>query len=123
MRSGSTAASVVVFSTIAIVALTGSAPRKRSVELEITLPRGGVPRVIVPEGEGAIVRLPDGTRFGFVATIRDREEASVVVAIWDVDRVPTRHLGDVDVMIGGPAVASDTTPLFSVRVPRVIRPK
>jgi hypothetical protein len=115
---------LIVFGLSAIAALAESAPRKRSVEMAITLPNGAAPRVIVPEGEGAIIRLPDRTRFGFVPMIRDDDDPSVVVvAIWDIDHVPNRRLGVVEVMIGGSAVASDTAPAFSIRIPRVIKPR
>ena len=122
-RVGCAIAALIVFGATAVPALTRSAPRKRSIEMEITLPNGAVPRVIVPDGEGAIIRLPDRTRYGFVPTIRGGEDAVVVVvAIWDLDTVPNRRLGDVEVMIGGSAVASDTAPAFFIRVPRVIKP-
>jgi hypothetical protein len=117
-------AAFAVFSVIAVASPVRAAPRKRSIEMEITLPNGGAPRVVVPDGEGAIIRLPNRSRFGFVPTIRDDEEAPViVVVIWDVDTVPNRRLGAVEVMTGGPAVMSDTTPRFGVRIARVIKPK
>jgi hypothetical protein len=115
---------LIVVGAIASPALARLAPHKRSIEMQITLPNGAAPRVIVPEGEGAIIRLPDRTGFGFVPTIRDGEQASIVaVAIWDVNKVPNRRLGDVEVMVGGPSVTSDTAPSFSIRVARVVKPK
>lgn len=99
-------------------------PRKRSVEMEIILPNGAAPRVAVPEAEGAIVRLPDRSGFGFVPTIREGDDPlTVVVAIWDVDAKPNRRLGHVEVVVGAPAVKSDTSPSFGIRVLRVISKK
>ena len=101
-----------------------SAPRKRFVEMEITLPNGAAPRVIVPDGEGAVVSLPDRTRFGFVPTVRGGDDASVViVTIWNVDSVPNRQLGHVEVEINGSPMPSDTTPAFAIRIPRVFKQK
>ena len=121
------AAAVVLLLTCAVVfaAFAQSAPRKRAVEMEITLPNGAVAHASVPDGEGAIVRLPDKTRFGFVPTVRGGDDAStVIVTIWDVDKVPNRELGRVEVEISGPPMQSDTTPSFAIRVPRVVvRPK
>lgn len=124
MKVNARAIVLIAVGAMALQALADAAPRKRSIDLEITLPNGAAPRVMVPEGEGAIVRLPDRTGFGFVPTIRDGEQASIVaVAIWDVDTVPNRRLGDVEVKVGAPSVASDTTPSFAIRVVRVVKPK
>ena len=117
-------AALIVLGAVAFPVLARSAPRTRSIELAITPPNGATPRVIVPDGEGAIIRLPDRTRYGFVPTIRDgKNGAVVVIAIWAVDEVPNRRLGEVEAATGGPVVTSDTAPRFSIRVVRVIAPK
>ena len=69
---------LIVWGALSIAAVS-AAPSKRSVDLEITLPNGATPRVIVREDEGAAVKLPDGKRFGFVPTIRGDEGLTVVV--------------------------------------------
>ncbi len=114
---------LAVFVAVSMSALATPAPPKRSVELEITLPKGGAPRVIVREDEGAVVRLPDGARFGFVPSVRNGEDTAVVIGIWDVDRVPLQKLGSVEVEVGGPLAQSETLPSFGIRVLRVINPK
>jgi hypothetical protein len=99
-----------------------AAAQKRSVDLEITLPTGATPRAIVGDTVGAAVTLPNGTRYGFVPTIQADGKA-VVVKIWEIDSVPSRMLGSVEVEDGGPVVRSDTTPSFGLRVVRIIRSK
>jgi hypothetical protein len=117
-------AALIAIGAVAFPVRGVSAPRTRSIHLEITLPNGAITRVIVPDGEGASVRVSDGTAYGFVPTIRESEKGStVVVAIWVVDEVPNRQLGEVDVAPGGGAVTSDTSPRFSVRVVRVLKAK
>ncbi len=93
------------------------------IDIEITLPNGATPRVIVRENEGAIVKLPDGAKFGFVPTMRSGEDIAVVVGIWDLDRVPSDKLVSVAVEVGGPVVHSDTLPSFGIRISRVIKSK
>jgi len=99
---------------------SGTAPPRRAVDLEITLSNGATPRVIVRENEGAVVKLPDGTKFGFVPTMQIREDVAVVVGIWDVNRIPCDKRGSVAVDVGGPVVHSDTSPSFGIRILRVI---
>src|ERR1700688_5327789 len=111
---------LIFFGAVLISALA-SAPPKRSVEMEITLPNGAAPRVIVLEDEGAIVRLPDGRRFGFVPTVRSDNDAAVVVGIWDVDSVPYHKLGQVEVDVAGPVTHSATSPSFGIRIVRVVK--
>ncbi len=121
MRPRATA--LIVFGAVSISAVASSAPPKRSVEMEITLPNGAAPRVVVREDERAVVKLPDRTRFGFVPTIRGGDGTAVVVGIWDVDSVPLRKLGSVEADVGGAVVRSDTSPSFGLRVARVIKSK
>jgi streptogramin lyase len=113
---------LIFFGAVVISALA-SAPPKRSVEMEITLPNGSAPRVIVPEDEGAIVKLPDGKRFGFVPTLRSADGTAVAVGIWDVDSVPFHKVGQVEVDVGGPVTHSDTSPSFGIRIVRVVKSK
>jgi hypothetical protein len=117
------AAALALLGTVSVAALAPSASRKRSVEMEITLPNGAVPRAIVPEDEGVSIKLPDLRRFGFVPTIRNGDVVLVVIALWDLDRVPIRLMGHIETAVGGPAVYSDTSPSFGVRILRVIKPK
>jgi hypothetical protein len=98
-----------------------SAAAKRSIDIEIKLPSGAKPHFIMREDEGLIVPLPDHTQYGFVAVIRDKDTVPIViVTIWDVRTQPARRLGEVEAVAGGPAVVSDTTPPFAIRILRVI---
>jgi hypothetical protein len=112
-----------VLGFVAFATVVGqAAPRKPWVEMDITLPSGETPRVIVREDEGALVRLPSGTRFGFVPTIRrGQDPLKVVVAIWDVDAQPNNRLGQVEAVVGGARVQSDTSPSFGLRVTRIVK--
>lgn len=120
-------AAVVLCAAMAILlhATSGyAASSKRWVELDITLPGGETPRVVVREDEGALIRLKAGPRFGFVPTIQaGQEPLRVVVAIWDVDSEPNARVGQVETVVGGPMVQSETAPSFGVRVTRVIKRK
>jgi hypothetical protein len=118
----STLIALVVFASLSMSALA-SVPRRRSVDMEITLPNGAATRVTVPEDEGVVVKLVDGTRFGFVPTLPHDDDSPVVVSIWDVDRKPIRKLGSLTVEVGGESVHTDTSPSFGVRVVRIIKPK
>jgi hypothetical protein len=101
-----------------------SAARAPSIELAITLPSGTATRVIVPDGEGATIRFPNRTAYGFVPKIRGEDKSAVVVVgIWAVDETPNRRLGEVEAVPGGPTVTSDTAPPFTLRVLRLIKRK
>lgn len=114
---------LIVLGAVSMSALVSSAPRRRSVEMEITLRNRAVARAAAPEDEGVIVKLVDGTRFGFVPTLPRSDDPVVAVSIWDVDRKPMQKSGIVNVEVGGPMVHSDTSPSFGLRVVRVIKPK
>ena len=98
-----------------------SAAAKRTIDIEISLPTGAKPHFVLQEEEGLIVPLPDRTQYGFVAVIRDRDTMPIViVTVWDVRKKSTRRLGEVEAVVGGPTVVSDTTPPFGIRMLRVI---
>jgi hypothetical protein len=67
---------------VSLSVLISSAARKRSVEMEITLPNGAVARAAAPEDEGVVVKLVDGSRYGFVPTLTRNEDAIVAIEIW-----------------------------------------
>lgn len=116
-------ATIAIVGAVSISVVVSTAARKRTLTVEITLPTKAVARPTVPEGEGFVVTLPDGTRFGFVPTISPDGEAVVTVDIWDLNRKPMHKLGSVTIEAGGSMVRSDTSPSFGVRVLRVIQPK
>jgi hypothetical protein len=111
-----------VLSTIDPSSYLIAAPSKRAIDLEIRLPTGGTPHFIVPEQEGLLVPLPDHRQYGFIPVIRD-ESNTVIVSVWDVGKDPARRLGDVEAMPGGPAVVSETTPAFGIRVLGIVPSK
>jgi hypothetical protein len=117
------AVAVIVCGVVSMSAVISSAPRKRSIEMEITLPNGAVARAATTEEEGVIVKLVDGRRFGFVPILPHGNDVVAMVGIWDVDRKPVQKLGSVNVEVGGVIVHSDTSPSFGLRVARVIEPK
>jgi hypothetical protein len=76
-------AALIALGTVAGPVRAVSEPRTRSIHLEITLPNGAIRGVIVRDGEGASVRLANGTAYGFVPTILDSEKGSTVpIANW-----------------------------------------
>jgi hypothetical protein len=56
---------LIFFGAVLISALA-SAPPRRTVEMEITLPNGAAPRVIVPEDEGAIADRRSEARLSLI---------------------------------------------------------
>jgi hypothetical protein len=82
MRLQSTA--IVVGGAVTTAALVWAATSKRSVEMHIVLPNHAVAHAAAPEDESVIVKLVDGTRFGFVPTLPRGDDPLVVVVIWDV---------------------------------------
>lgn len=115
-----TTRAVLVATTLATAAL---APRKHTVEMAITLPTGAVAHASAPEDEGVLVKLADGSRYGFVPALTPDDESTVNVSIWDVDAKPIKRLGTTTIAIGGADVRSETSPVFLIRVVRVVRPK
>lgn len=120
---------IVNFTTLAVVAATilaaaaTMAPPRHTVEMAITLPTGAVAHASAPEDEGVMVKLADGSRYGFVPALTPDDESTVIVSIWDVDAKPIKRLGATTVAIGGADVRSETSPVFLIRVVRVVRTK
>jgi hypothetical protein len=113
-------ASLIVFSATTIVRSGAIASAMRTIDIEIKLPTGGKPHVVLREGEGLILPLPDRSLYGFVANVRESTTPPVVVVeIWDARKKAAVKLGEVEAVLGGPAVASDTTPQFAIRILRI----
>jgi hypothetical protein len=112
-----------VLAAVTLAAAAALAPRKHTVEMAITLPTGAVAHASAPEDEGVMVTLADGSRYGFVPALTPDDESRVIVSIWDVDAKPIRRLGTTTVASGGADVQSETSPVFLIRVVRVVRPK
>ena len=100
-----------------------AAARKRSVEMEITLPNGAAAAVRVPNGEGAVITLPDRRRYGFVPTLPKDADTPITVTIWDIQHNPPDPMGRVEIPVTAVKVQSETAPSFGIRIVRVITPK
>ena len=101
---------------ISIAVTSAAAVAKRTVVLRIELPNGATPQVKVFEGEPASIELNDGQRFGFVPTASAKNDGLFVVSVFDLKTTPHRHIGDVEVAVGGSTVRSETTPAFGISV-------
>ena len=123
MKHGSLLVASLIVSAFGVPDRALAAGPKRSIEMEIRLPNAVTLHVTVRDTEGVTLPLPDHTTFGFVATIRDDHDPAVVlVTIWKVRKNATDRLGEVEAVVGGPAVVSHTTPPFGVRIVRMIAP-
>jgi hypothetical protein len=101
------------------VALAQSAAQQRRITIEVSLPNGATPRLIIADGGTGTVTLPDIGTFAFVPTLQDA--AGVVrIELFDMNRTPHRQMGQLDATVGGASVHFDTTPRFGVRVLRVV---
>jgi hypothetical protein len=107
----------------AIAVAAAPAPRKRSVEMAITLPNGAVANAAAPEDDGVVIKLVDGSRFGFVPAVSPSDDSTVAVSLWDVDARPMKKLGTVTAAVGGAEVNSGTSPAFLIRVVKIVKPK
>ena len=64
--------------------------------------------------------LRDAGRMEFVARIRDDAQEVVTVTVVDLDSVPERELGAVDITVGGDPVTFQTPVPFQIAVPRIV---
>ena len=64
--------------------------------------------------------LRDAGRLGFVPRIRDDAQEVVTVTVIDLDSVPERELGTVDIAVGGDPVTFQTSVPFQIAVPRIV---
>jgi hypothetical protein len=132
MRRRAFAVALLGALTICSVAAQPAVPRsgigqakKRSVFLEITVPKKGVPplHVAAAEGDSATMDITDVGKFAFEPTFPKNDSTAVTVAIFDRGTTPKRRLGEVQLSAGGIAVQSKTSPSFGIRVLRVVQPK
>jgi hypothetical protein len=86
--------------------------------LVITLPTGQHPQLTIAEGSIGNIEF-NGQEFGFRPTFADNSDTDVIVKIFDMSASPNRELGTVDLTVGGSPVTSDTTPKFTLNVPRI----
>ena len=88
--------------------------------LDFTLPGGHQPQIRGLEGQRMRIWLRDAGRMEFVARIRDDAQEVVTVTVVDLDSVPERELGAVDITVGGDPVTFQTPVPFQIAVPRIV---
>ncbi len=97
------------------------APQVRhAIVLDFTLPGGHQPQIRGWEGQRMRIWLRDAGRLGFLARIRDDAQEVVMVTVIDLDSVPERELGTVDIAVGGDPVTFQTSVPFQIAVPRIV---
>ena len=97
------------------------APQVRhAIVLDFTLPGGHQSQIRGWEGQRMRIWLRDAGRLGFLARIRDDAQEVVMVTVIDLDSVPDRELGTVDIAVGGDPVTFQTSVPFQIAVPRIV---
>lgn len=83
----------------------------------------GVPGAILSarSGEMVTLALPGKGEFGFRSTVRPDGEGAADIEILDTSVSPPKSLGTVVARVGDEAVKSDTTPVFAIRLGRILR--
>jgi uncharacterized lipoprotein YbaY len=109
----------------AVIVEAGSQSTKRVVVMAITIPKKGVPPIIVstPEGETATLSLDGIGKIGFEPTFRKSDGSTVIVTLFDVANSPSQKLGETAVPVAGKPVQSKTSPSFGIQIVRVTQPK
>ncbi len=90
-------------------------PANPFVEMEVTWPNGPTPRLKVRPGQMASIRI-GASDWGLVPTFDDADPAGIRVEIYDLKAEPRHRLTELVATSNGPAVTSETTPAFTVRV-------
>ena len=93
---------------------------RHAIVLDFTLPGGHQPQIRGLEGQRMRIWLRDAGRLGFVPRIRDDAQEVVTVTVIDLDSVPERELGTVDIAVGGDPVTFQTSVPFQIAVPRIV---
>ena len=93
---------------------------RHAIVLDFTLPGGHQPQTRGLEGQRMRIWLRDAGRLGFVPRIRDDAQEVVTVTVIDLDSVPERELGTVDIAVGGDPVTFQTSVPFQIAVPRIV---
>ena len=97
-------------------------PYAPTVTLTVTLPDGKTQTLEARESDSVSVKLANGTEYKFrPSLVGAKPWTQVVVTIFKAAtaQTPDQALGEVQVKTGGPAVASKTTPVFKIAVPKV----
>lgn len=104
-------------------AIATAAQDKSAAACRLVVSTDGVPPLILTarSGEMATVSLTGKGEFGFRPTLRAGDGDTADIEILDTSVDPPKRLGVVAAKAGGQPVTSDTTPVFAVRLARVMR--
>jgi hypothetical protein len=97
------------------VALGIAQSQSRRVEMELTLPNGAHPTVVVHEGDTASIQLPNAGKFGFVPTVKPGDSETLIVDVLDLNQTPPRNVDSVETSLRGAAVPTNTKPQIAIR--------
>ncbi len=116
-------ATVLVMMSAAFATGTAMAQDASAAACRFVVSTDGVPplTLTVRSGETATVSLTGKGEFGFRPTLRASDGDTADFEILDTSVEPPKRLGMVAAKAGGEAVTSDTTPVFTVRLTRVVR--
>ncbi len=67
--------------------------------------------------------VTDVGKFAFEPSFPKNDSKTVTVTIFDLESTPGHRLGEVHLTAAGPAVQSNTSPSFGIRVLRVVQPQ
>ena len=93
---------------------------RHTIVLDFTLPSGHQPKTRGREGDLMRIWLRDAGKLGFVTRMRDDAQLVAAVTVFDLDSVPRRELGTVDIAVGGDPVTFQASVPFQIAVPRII---
>ena len=107
---------------ILLLALVFSAPlgAQRSppqVTMSVTLPDGSTREISTRANTLGRIKLEDGHEFAFRPSMLDTKLERFSVTVFRME--PVENLGDVEVKVGGPAVASKSSPSFKIGISKV----
>jgi hypothetical protein len=97
-------------------------PYAPMVTMTVTLPDGKTQTLEARESDSVSVKVANGTEYKFRPALVDAKPwTQVVVTIFKAAtaQAPDQMLGEVQVKTGSPAVASKTSPVFKIAVPKV----
>jgi hypothetical protein len=115
---------VAVTCLFAAGAVTAAAQAYRPVvTMMVTVPDGQTRKIAVAESDLRTMPV-NGRDYALRPTMMDDKGSRVVITLFDMGGAsgPTRELGAVEVLDGGPLVTMKTDPAFKVRVTNVAKP-
>ena len=89
------------------------------IRMQVTLPNGGTPQLVVKDGGMAALQIDNVGRFGFEATVDPANRDAVRVTVYDLAGRERTKMEDVVLPAGGGAVSTQTTPSFGLSIVNV----